>query len=208
MESGRRRGLPVRPANEDSRRAPRPASPAPTIEPSAPPGGKPMRASTCAIRRPARPPARPHRRATGRDNAPSLRVTPRCKAGFIADLVATVCHALQGRDDPRCSGMVSGHAGRRGLLHAWVNASATAEGWKRGRGPSAFSGDTYPAILVPPRRRWPAASAPEPDLTKPDARSCEAWPREKARRSRRVSREGTVRRIAHRVKPEWWVAGR
>jgi hypothetical protein len=87
---------------------------------------------------------------------------------FIADLAATARHALQGRDDPRCSGMVSGHAGRRGLLHACVDASATAEGWKRGRGPSAFFGEIpIPPSSSPPRRRRPAASAPEPGPTKP-----------------------------------------
>jgi hypothetical protein len=45
-----------------------------------------------------------------------------------------------GARDPRCSGMVSGHGGGRGLLHACVDASGTAEGWKHGRGPSAFFG--------------------------------------------------------------------
>jgi hypothetical protein len=74
----------------------------------------------------------------------------------------------KGRDDPRCSGMVSGHTGRRGLLHACVDASATAEGWKRGRGPSAFFGRYLSRHPRPhPRCRRPAASAPEPDPTKP-----------------------------------------
>jgi hypothetical protein len=66
-----------------------------------------------------------------------------------------------------------------------------------------FWGDTYPAILVP----TPGADVlPQAHRSRtprsPDARSCEAWAREKAGgRSRRVSREGTVREIAHRVKP-------
>ena len=72
-----------------------------------------------------------------------------------------------------------------------------------------FGEDTYPAIVVPTpaptacRKRTGAGSheAPMRDLVKPG-------PRESPERSRGVSREGTVRGIAHRVKPEWWVAGR
>ena len=72
-----------------------------------------------------------------------------------------------------------------------------------------FWGDTYPAILVPTpaptacRKRTGAGphKAPMRDLAKPG-------PAKGQERSRRVSREGTVREIAHREKPEWWVAGR
>jgi hypothetical protein len=72
-----------------------------------------------------------------------------------------------------------------------------------------FLGDTYPAILIPTpaptacRKRTGAGphEAPMRDLVKHE-------PRESPKRSRGVSREGTVRGIAHRVKPEWWVAGR
>jgi hypothetical protein len=128
---------------------------------------------------------------------------------IIADSGATVRQAPQGRDGPRCSGMVSGHVGRRGLLHACVDASATAEGWKRGRGPSAFLGrylSRHPRPTPAPmacRKRTGAGphEAPMRDLAK-------HGPGESPERSRGVSREGTVRGIAHRVKPEWWVAGR
>ena len=147
---------------------------------------------------------------------PAANIVPICTDGAgscaifrdIADLVST---DLQGRDDPRCSGMVSGHVGRRGLLHACVDASGTVEGWKRGRGPSAFFWRIpYPAILVPRpgpmpcRKRHgsrPSTKHPMRDLAKPGLAR-------RPGRSRRLSREGTVRGIAHRVKPEWWAAGR
>jgi hypothetical protein len=82
---------------------------------------------------------------------------------------------------PQCSGMVSGHGGGRGLLHACVDASGTAEGGKRGRGPSAFLGE----IPIPPSSSpvgadvLPQAHRSPPPRT-PDARSCEAWAGEKA----------------------------
>ena len=69
-------------------------------------------------------------------------------------------------------------------------------------------GDTYPAILTRApaptacRKRTGAEphKAPMRDLAKPGpARGLGV---------RGVSREGTVREIAHRVKPEWWVAER
>jgi hypothetical protein len=128
---------------------------------------------------------------------------------FIADLAATARHALQGRDDPRCSGMVSGHAGRRGLLHACVDASATAEGWKRGRGPSAFFGE----IPIPPSSSPPGADGlPQAHQSRPprspDARSCEAWAREKAGSVRAGLARGDGSRDRASGEAEWWVAGR
>jgi hypothetical protein len=68
---------------------------------------------------------------------------------------------------------------------------------------------TYPAILVPTpaptacRKRTGSGphEAPMRDLAKPG-------PARRPGTLRRVSREGTVRQIAHRVKPEWWVAER
>ena len=121
----------------------------------------------------------------------------------------TARHALQGRDDPRCNGMVSGHGGGRGLLHACVDASGTAEGWKRGRGPSAFSGrylSRHPRPQ-PGTGVLPKAHRSQPPRT-PDARSGEAWAREKAGGvPAEGSREGKVRGIAPRVKPEWQAAG-
>jgi hypothetical protein len=66
-----------------------------------------------------------------------------------------------------------------------------------------------PPSSSPARRRPPAASAREPASTNT---RCAIWrslgPREGRGRSRRGSREGTVRGIAHRMKPEWWAAGR
>ena len=66
-----------------------------------------------------------------------------------------------------------------------------------------------PPFSSPARHRRPAASAPEPASTNT---RCAIWrslgPREGRGRSRRGSREGTVRGIAHRMKPEWWAAGR
>jgi hypothetical protein len=77
--------------------------------------------------------------------------------------------------------MVSGHAGRRGLLHACVDASASVEGWKRGRGPSAFSvrylsRHSRPWLCADGRPQAHRSLAPR----SPDAQSCEAWAREKA----------------------------
>jgi hypothetical protein len=117
---------------------------------------------------------------------------------------------LQGRNDPRCSEMVSGHGGGQGALHACVDASGTAEGWKRGRGPSAFLG-RY--LSRHPRPEPGADVLPQAHRSRPprttDARSGEPWaPREGRGRSRMGPREGTVRGIAHRAKPEWWAAGR
>jgi hypothetical protein len=120
----------------------------------------------------------------------------------------TARHALQRRNDPRCSEMVSGHGDGRGALHTCVDASGTAEGWKRGRGPSAFLGRYLSRHPRPP----PGADAltqahrSRPPRT-PDARSGEAWAGEKARAFPQGFARGTVRRIAHRAKPEWWLRG-
>jgi len=66
-----------------------------------------------------------------------------------------------------------------------------------------------PPSSFPARRRPPAASEPEPASTNTRcAIQRSLGPREGRGRSRRGSREGTVRGIAHRMKPEWSAAGR
>ena len=66
-----------------------------------------------------------------------------------------------------------------------------------------------PQSSSPAWRRPPAASAPGPAFTNTRCAILRSLgPREGRGRSRRSSREGTVRGIAHRVKPEWWAAGR
>jgi hypothetical protein len=156
-------------------------------------------------------------RGSTRKSAGGIRIRtpaePREKELFLGSSriwLQSAHHALQGRDDPRCSGMVSGHSGGQGLLHACVDASGTAEGWKHGRGPSAFLGrhlSRHPRPQ-PGADVLPQAHRIRPPRT-PDARSGEARAREKAGGvPAEGSREGTVRGIAHRVKPEGWVAGR
>ena len=91
-----------------------------------------------------------------------------------------------------------------------------SRGWVRGRkcgrGPSAFFEGTpsCSSVLVPiisRRRCLPEAHRTQPPRT-PDARSCNVSARERAGVFPPRSCEGTVQGIAHRVKPEWWVAGR
>ena len=129
---------------------------------------------------------------------------------LIADLVATVRHALQGRDDPRCSG--NGVRARRqaGVAPRVCGRVGNGRGMEARQGAiRVFCGDTYPAIRVP-------APAPTSCRKRTRPNPHEHLMRDLANsriargpaRSRRVSREGTVRGIAHRVKPEWWVAGR
>jgi hypothetical protein len=119
-------------------------------------------------------------------------------------------HALQGRDDPRCSGMVSGHGGGRGVARHVRGRVGNGRGMEARQGAMRI----FWEIPIPPsssraRRRPRAASAPEPASTNT---RCAIWrslgPRESRGRSRRGAREGRARGIAHRMKPEWWAAGR
>src|SRR5215217_1795937 len=91
---------------------------------------------------------------------------------------------------------------------AWTRRERQRDGSAAG-GHENFWGDTYPAILVPSPAPTSCASEPEPASTKT---RCAIWrslgPREGRGRSRRGSREGTVRGIAHRMKPQWSAAGR
>ena len=90
----------------------------------------------------------------------------------------------------------------------WMRRERWRDGHAAGGHPR-FLGNTYPAILVPSpaptscRKHTGAGLHEHPmrDLAKPG-------PARRPGRSRRVSREGMVRGIAHRVKPEWRVAGR
>src|SRR5829696_108715 len=98
----------------------------------------------------------------------------------------------------------------------WVGVAQRVRGRVgNGRGMEArqgamriFSGDTDPAILVPcpaptSCRKLTGAGLHEHPMRDP----AKPGPARRPGRSRRGSREGTVRGIAHRMKPEWWAAG-
>jgi hypothetical protein len=96
-------------------------------------------------------------------------------------------------------------AGGGCFTRAWTRRQRQRDGSAAGGHPR-FWGDTYPAILVPApastacRKRTGAGphEAPMRDLAKPG-------PARRPGAFAQVSREGTVRGIAHRVKPEWSV---
>jgi hypothetical protein len=81
------------------------------------------------------------------------------------------------------------HVGRGGAHHASLGTSGTADGWKRGRGPSAF----FQAPHC--RQQRPAACHP----ASPDARSREPSLRATAAGTRWTSRVPRIRKIAHQV---------
>jgi hypothetical protein len=83
------------------------------------------------------------------------------------------------------------HAGRDGARGAFLKTSATAAGWKRGRGPSTFflEPHTFRSAPQPAIRLSPATAA----------RSRESSPRTTAAGTRRPSRAPNLCKIAHQV---------
>jgi hypothetical protein len=123
----------------------------------------------------------------------------------------TARNALQGRDDPGMSRDVvewcqDTTVGGGRSTHVWMRRERQRDGSAAG-GHENFLEIPIPPSTSPARptccRKRTGAGLHEHlmrDLAKPGPRQGRGVPR-------RGSREGTVRRIAHRVKPEWWAVG-
>jgi hypothetical protein len=125
------------------------------------------------------------------------------KSGSSRIWLQTARHALQGRNDLRCSENGVRARPRVGVAPHVRGRVGNGRGMEARQGAMRIFFWRY--LFRHPRPQpdtdvLPQAHRSRPPRT-PDARSGEAWAARRPGRFRRGSREGTVRRIAHRAKP-------